>query len=95
MGNKDKVFTENSQGGGHSFYRSRCATFEKKHLGKCLASTDGCFECGKKTHKMRDFPNLKEKGIEVNQDPQGCLDPNVPKRNRFYALGQEEKTNVE
>ena len=41
MGNKDKDPNQNSQGGGHSFKRTRWPTCGKQHLGRCLASKDG------------------------------------------------------
>ncbi|TMX00843.1 hypothetical protein EJD97_025840 [Solanum chilense] len=44
-------------------------------------------------HKMRDFPNHKEKGNEVNQAHHDGLDPNAPKRNHFYELGAKEATD--
>ena len=50
---------------------SRCATSGKQHLGKCLARTNGFFWCRNEGHKMREFPNLKKKGKEVDQSPSG------------------------
>lgn len=85
-GLKDRVLNLNSKGGGHILERSRCATCGKQHLGKGIAGTDGLFGCSNKGHKMRDIPNLKEKGKEVNEAPQGGLDRNAPKWNCFYAL---------
>ena len=42
--------------------RPTFATFGKKHFGKCLVSTGGCFGCCKDGHKVRDFLllNLEE-----------------------------------
>ena len=40
---------------------------------------------------MRDRPNLKGKGKEVKQSPQGALDPSAPKRKRFF----ENETRIE
>ena len=34
IGNKDRAPKQYSQGGGHTFLRSRCVTCGKKHLGK-------------------------------------------------------------
>ncbi|TMX03159.1 hypothetical protein EJD97_017995 [Solanum chilense] len=48
MGNKDGAPNQHSQGGGHTFERTRCASCRKQHMGRCLAGTDGCFSCGKK-----------------------------------------------
>lgn len=28
----------------------------KKHFGKCLAGTSGCYDCGKNDHTVRDCP---------------------------------------
>ncbi|XP_049394715.1 uncharacterized protein LOC125859005 [Solanum stenotomum] len=47
-----------------NFTHSRCG---RKHEGKCLADTDGCFGCGKNGHKMKDCPKLAAKGREVNK----------------------------
>ncbi|XP_027772362.1 uncharacterized protein LOC114076856 [Solanum pennellii] len=76
VGNNYRVSNKNSQGGGYAFERPRCTSCWKQHLGRCLAGTYGCFECGNTGHKMRDFPCLKETGKEVNQSPHGGLDPN-------------------
>ena len=96
MGNKDKVSNKNSQGGGHEFDTSRCATCGKQYLCKCLAGTNSCFgSANRGGQKMRYFNVLKEKGKEVDQDPHGSLDPNAQKLNHFYALGAKEKANRE
>ncbi|MFV1224530.1 hypothetical protein QML00_28225, partial [Klebsiella pneumoniae] len=60
-----------------------CLTYGKQHLGRCLDGTDHCFACGNKGHKIRDCPNLKERGEEVNQ---ASLDPNAPKKNPSYGM---------
>ena len=52
--------------------------------GKCLTRMDGCFACGYKGNKMRDCPNLKSRGKDVNQ---ASLDPNAPKNNISYEMG--------
>ena len=62
MGNKNKAPNKNSQGGVHTFERSRCATCRKQHLGKCLDGTDGFFVCGNTVQNMRKCPNIKERG---------------------------------
>lgn len=38
----------------------------KKHLGKCLASTNGYFHCGKVGHKMRYCSTISAKTKEAN-----------------------------
>ncbi|KAK4737409.1 hypothetical protein R3W88_001106 [Solanum pinnatisectum] len=58
---------------------STCTRCGKKHEGKCLASTNGCFCCGKSGKKMRDCPMLMVKGREVKQAPPSGLGPNAPK----------------
>lgn len=35
---------------------------------------------------MRDWPNIKAKGKEVYQAPNGVPDQNAPERNCLYAL---------
>ncbi|TMX03457.1 hypothetical protein EJD97_016155 [Solanum chilense] len=84
MGNKDRAPNQHSQGGGHTFERTRCTTCVKQHLGKCLSGMDGCFSCGSKGQNMRDFPRIKSSGKVVNQD---SLDPNAPKKNPSYGMG--------
>ncbi|TMW84845.1 hypothetical protein EJD97_024254 [Solanum chilense] len=64
--------------------RTRCPTCGKQHLGRCLAGTDDCFACGNRGHNMRDFPNIKSRGKEVNE---ASLDPNAPKKNPFDGMG--------
>lgn len=46
----------------------------------CLAKMDDCFGCDNKDQKMRDRPNLKAKRKKVEQDPNGCPDPNPPRK---------------
>ncbi|XP_049360778.1 uncharacterized protein LOC125825494 [Solanum verrucosum] len=99
--NKESVPNPKSQGGNggvSSFSRSTCAKCGKKHDGKCLADTDGCFSCGKIGHNMRDCPILVTKGRENKQAPPSGSNSNAPKQNRFYALqsrgDQESSPNV-
>lgn len=63
----------------------------KKHLGKCLAGTDGCFGYGNEGHKIRHIRRVKEKGKDFNQDPQGCIEPNSPKKNYPYVMGARKE----
>ena len=87
--NKDKVSNPKPQGGnsGSSYVaRPNCAKCGRKHDGKCLVGTDGCFSCGKMGHKVRDFLMLKVKGREDKQAPPSGSNSNAQKQNRFYAL---------
>lgn len=95
MGNEDRFSKRNSLGGDHSFQRSTCATYGKKHLEHCLSGTKGYFRCSNRRHKMRYCPNLDAKRKEVNQAPYDGPNPNAPKRNCVYALGVNEGTNLE
>lgn len=87
MWNKDRSSKKNSQGGGHTFERSRYATCGKKYLGKCLAGMNGFFASSSKNHNIRYFPNFNEKRKEVNQALQGGIDPNALKNNPPYGMG--------
>ncbi|XP_049363285.1 uncharacterized protein LOC125828023 [Solanum verrucosum] len=60
--NKYRVPNPKLQGGnsgGSSMTRPTCAKCGKKHEGKCLVGTDGCFHRGKSGHMIRDCPMLK------------------------------------
>ncbi|XP_049391573.1 uncharacterized protein LOC125856004 [Solanum stenotomum] len=77
-----------SDGQGRPRFRQRpnCAKCGRKHDGKCLVGTDGCFSCGKVGHNMRDYPMLKVKGREYKQAPPSGSNSNAQKQNRSYAL---------
>ncbi|XP_049381281.1 uncharacterized protein LOC125845794 [Solanum stenotomum] len=71
----------------------RSKLFQRKHEGKCLASANACFGCGKMDHKIRDCPSVaKNEGDNCRRaQPNPLSDPsgsgsNDPKQNRFYAL---------
>ena len=55
------------RGGGSQVVKPTCATCGKKHFGKCLACTSGCFGCEKDDHKVRDFPTTAARGREAKQ----------------------------
>ncbi|KAH0644892.1 hypothetical protein KY284_032776 [Solanum tuberosum] len=96
--NQDRVSNPNPQGGngsGSSLFRSTCSKCGRKHDHKCLADTNGCYGCGKRGHKMRDFPMLMVKVIEGKQAPPCGSGSNAPKKNHFYALqtrGKQESS---
>uniref|UniRef100_M1DX31 Gag-pol polyprotein n=1 Tax=Solanum tuberosum TaxID=4113 RepID=M1DX31_SOLTU len=99
--NKDRVSNPNPQGGnsGSSYVdRPNCAKCGKKHEGKYLVGTDGCFSCGKRCHSKRDCPMLKVQGREVKQVPPSGSNSDAPKNNNLYALqsrgDQESSPNV-
>ncbi|XP_049375518.1 uncharacterized protein LOC125840590 [Solanum verrucosum] len=95
---KDGVSNPKPQGGdsgGSYVARPNCAKYGRKHDGKCLAGTDGCFSCGKIGNKMRDCPMLKVNGREDKQAPPSGSNSNALKQNRFYALqsqGDQERS---
>ena len=55
------------RGGDSQFDKPSCSNCGTKNFGKCLASTNGCFECEKNDHKVRDCPTLAARGMEVKQ----------------------------
>ncbi|TMX05685.1 hypothetical protein EJD97_010091 [Solanum chilense] len=73
-------------GSGSQGVKPICATCGKKHFGKCLDSTGGCFGCGRDVHKVRDCLTIVVRVREAKQVPPNA--PNVcePKRNHFYVL---------
>ncbi|XP_049414708.1 uncharacterized protein LOC125877463 [Solanum stenotomum] len=74
--NRDRVSNPKPQGGngsGSSLCRSNCPKCGRKHEGKCLADTNGCFCCGKTGHKIRDCPMLIAKERETHSEREGSL----------------------
>ncbi|KAK4721400.1 hypothetical protein R3W88_011633 [Solanum pinnatisectum] len=64
------------KGGGSQFSKPTCTTCGKRHYGKCLAGTNGCYGCGKMTTRRREAKQASLSGSDLD----------APKRNRFYAL---------
>ncbi|XP_049378143.1 uncharacterized protein LOC125842906 [Solanum stenotomum] len=92
--NNDMVSNPKSQGGygsGSDVARSTCVKCGKKHHGKCLAGTNGCFGCGKSEKKMRDCPVLMAKGREGKQAPPNGSRANASMQNCFYALQNQNE----
>ncbi|XP_049375598.1 uncharacterized protein LOC125840667 [Solanum verrucosum] len=78
------------KGSGPPFPKPICTNCGKKHYGKCLAGTNGCYGCGKSDHQVKDFPTLTAKGREAKQVSPSVPDPYAPKHGRFYALRSRE-----
>ncbi|XP_049347498.1 uncharacterized protein LOC125812044 [Solanum verrucosum] len=60
--------------------------YGRKHEGKCLASTYGCFGCGMSGRKIMDCRSLTSKGREGRQASPTGSGSSAPKKIRFYAL---------
>ncbi|WMV49834.1 hypothetical protein MTR67_043219 [Solanum verrucosum] len=75
---KERVFNPKSQekASGSSF--STFARCGKSHMGKYLVGIEGCHGCGKRGHKMRDFPILTAKGREGKKAPPCGLGTSAP-----------------
>ncbi|XP_049364360.1 uncharacterized protein LOC125829150 [Solanum verrucosum] len=74
------------KGGGSQFSKHTRTTCGKKHYGKCLAGTNGCYRCGKNDHKVKDCTTLMARKRETKQASLSGPDLVSQKRNRFYAL---------
>ena len=62
--NKDRVSNPKSQkarSGNSPSKKPTCSKCGNKHWGECLVLMENCFECGKSSHKVRDFPNVRSK----------------------------------
>ncbi|WMV08927.1 hypothetical protein MTR67_002312 [Solanum verrucosum] len=58
-----------------------CIRCGRKHDGKCLAGTDGCFNCGKSGHNMSAFLFLATKGRDGRQAQLSGSGSGAPKQN--------------
>ena len=72
--------------GESQFSKPTCITCGKRHYGKCLAGTNGCYGCGKNDHKVKDCPTLTARGREAKQTSKDGTVPIPPNYGRFYAL---------
>ncbi|WMV13633.1 hypothetical protein MTR67_007018 [Solanum verrucosum] len=72
--------------GGPSFSIPTCTTCGKKHFGKCLAGTNGCYGCGKNDPQLRNCPTLAAKEREAKQASPNVPDPYATKNSCFYVL---------
>ncbi|TMW98873.1 hypothetical protein EJD97_003365 [Solanum chilense] len=63
-----------------------CATYGKKHYGKCLARTSGLCGCGKDYHKVRYFPTIAFRGREGKEVAPNVSKDDAQNKRRFYAL---------
>lgn len=54
-----------------------------------------CFGCRNNGNLLRDFPILKAKGNETNQDLHDGMDTNGQNKNRLYMLQANEAANPE
>ncbi|WMV32656.1 hypothetical protein MTR67_026041 [Solanum verrucosum] len=92
--NKERESNPKLQGGnGSGSLLPICAKRGKKYKGKCLASSNACFGCGKRDHKIRDChlvaknegENCRKTQPNPSSNPSGS-GPNAPKQNILYAL---------
>ncbi|XP_073049531.1 uncharacterized protein [Primulina eburnea] len=65
-----------------------CDTCRRKHVGECYQKTCTCFKCGKVGHRIKDFPDNKEKGVGPSKQHKNKTNA------RVYAITQEEADNT-
>uniref|UniRef100_M1DZB5 Gag-pol polyprotein n=1 Tax=Solanum tuberosum TaxID=4113 RepID=M1DZB5_SOLTU len=87
---KNREMVNQEKGSGSPFPKPTCTKCGKKHHGKCLAGTDGCYGCGKNDHQVKNCHTLTAKGREAKQASPSGPDPNAPKYGHFYALQTRE-----
>ena len=53
-----------NRGSGSKFAKPTFHNFRKKHFGKCLAGTSGCYGCGKNYYQVKNCPTRMVRGRE-------------------------------
>ena len=87
--------SQNKRGGNSPSEKPTCTNCGKKHRGEPLVGTGNYFGCGKDGHKVRDYPNVRNKKKGSIQAQASSPSSNTLKSNRFYALhfrGEEEES---
>jgi len=78
------------QGGNSGGYSlSTCVKCGIKYEGKCLASSNAGFGCGKTNHKIRDYPSVAKYEGDNHRQAQpypSSSSSGSHKQNIFYAL---------
>ncbi|XP_073061856.1 uncharacterized protein [Primulina eburnea] len=64
-----------------------CETCRQKHVGECYRKTGACFKCGKLGHRIRDCPDIKDKGTGPSKQQENKTNA------RIYAITQKEADN--
>ncbi|XP_049357496.1 uncharacterized protein LOC125822156 [Solanum verrucosum] len=82
-------------GGGSQIAKPTCSTCGKKHFGKCLSGTSGCYGCVKNDHKVINCPNNVSKGMKAKEAPYSGPSVDGQARNRFYALQDNKEANTD
>ena len=52
----------------------------------CLIGMKICFSCGKRGHKLRDFPNLNGQNKGSGKAQSSVSNVDAPNKNHFYSL---------
>ena len=76
---------------GSQYVRTPCPTCGKRHHGKCLADTSGCYGCGNNYYKVRVCPTIEARGRETKNSVNECMVTILPNHGHFYALQANKK----
>ena len=74
------------RGGSSQNEKPTYASCGKRHYGKCLAGTSGCYGCGKDDHNVKDCSTIEYRGREGKQVATNVPKDDDPNKRRFYAL---------